>query len=53
MDLFPTLKDYNASQNTVELGIIGNEILPKQMCFKCKTGGSELMKRLWCSHAVH
>ena len=53
MDLFPTLKDYNASQNTVELGIVGNEILPKQMCFRCKTGGSELMKRLWCSHAIH
>jgi hypothetical protein len=23
------------------------------MCFKCKTGGSEMMKRLWCGHAVH
>jgi hypothetical protein len=53
IDLFPTLKDYSSLQQDVELGIIGNEILPKQMCFKCRTAGNEMMRRLGCGHAIH
>jgi hypothetical protein len=53
IELYPTLKEYNASEQSGELGIVGNEIMPKQMCFKCRTVGNEMMRRLACSHCIH
>ena len=35
------------------MGIVGNEMLMKQICYKCRNIGDESMKRLNCGHSVH
>ena len=39
MSLFPTIKDQDISKGLDSLNIIGNDMLNKQMCFKCQTVG--------------
>ena len=53
LSLFPTLKEFQGSQPSDDLGIVGNEMLSKQYCYKCRTPGDESMKRLNCGHCVH
>ena len=48
ISLFPKLNDYNAVQSIQKLGIIGKDILTKQICSKCQTIGNENMLRLNC-----
>ena len=35
------------------LGIVGNDLLNKQMCFKCQTIGDDSMRKLNCGHYLH
>lgn len=53
VELFATLKEHNATQEPTSFAVVGNEILIKQVCMKCKTAGNDGMRRLNCGHPVH
>jgi hypothetical protein len=53
ISLFPTVSEHSGEQNANELNVIGNDMLSKQICHKCRTLGTENMLRLFCGHSYH